>query len=158
MRLRKAVILLGIAVTLTGTTAPAAAQHPSRGEVTTVAVKRPFAKVADPLKAAVAANGMGLVCHANAQAGAASRGVRIKGNQVLMVFRPDFAIRMLAASTEAGFEAPIRLYLTENEDGTATLRYMKPSVIFRPYQQPELDRLAAELDAIFEKIIAAIRK
>jgi hypothetical protein len=33
------------------------------------------------LKAAIAANGMGLVCHANAQAGAASRGVKIKGKQ-----------------------------------------------------------------------------
>jgi len=158
MRFRKAAILPLIAVMLAGMAAPAAAQHPSRGEVTTVAVRRPFAEVAEALKAAIAANGMGLVCHANAQAGAASRGVRIKGNQVLMVFRPDFAIRMLAASTEAGFEAPIRLYVTENEDGTATLRYVKPSVIFRPYHQPELDRLAAELDAIFEKIIAAIGK
>jgi uncharacterized protein (DUF302 family) len=143
---------------LIGMSGPAAPQHPSRGEVTTVAVKKPFGAVADELKAAIAANGLGLVCHANAQAGAASRGVRIKGNQVLMAFRPDFAVRMLAASVEAGFEAPIRIYVTENDDGTATIRYMKPSVIFRPYGHPDLDRLGAELDPIFEKIVAAVAK
>lgn len=136
----------------------AVAQHPSRGEVTRVSVKRPFAEVAEGLRQAIAANGMGLVCHANAQAGAASRGVTIKGNQVLMVFRPDFAIRMLAASVEAGFEAPLRFYVTENDDGTATVRYMKPSVIFKPYAHAELDKLAAELDPIFEKIVSAVAR
>ncbi len=155
MRLRKFAILPLVAVTLAGMTTPAATQHPSRGEVTTVAVRRPFAEVAEALKAAIAAHGMGLVCHANAQAGAASRGVKIRGNQVLMVFRPDFAIRMLAASVEAGFEAPIRIYITENDDGTATIRYVKPSAVFRPYAHPDLDRLGAELDPIFERILAA---
>jgi len=134
---------------------PADAQHPPRGEIVTVAVKKPFAEAAESLKSAIPANGMGLVCHANAQAGAASRGVKIKGNQVLMAFRPDFAIRMLAASVEAGFEAPIRIYITENDDGTATIRYVKPSAVFRPYAHPDLDRLGAELDPIFERIVAA---
>jgi uncharacterized protein (DUF302 family) len=148
-----ALALVGVGVA--GMPGLAAAQHPSRGEVITVAVKRPFAEAAEALKAAVAANGMGLVAHANAQAGAASRGVKIKGNQVLMVFRPDFAIRMLAASIEAGFEAPIRIYITENDDGTATVRYVKPSIVFKPYAHPELDRIGAELDPVFEKIVAA---
>lgn len=148
-----ALALVGVMVA--GMPGLAAAQHPSRGEVTTVAVKRPFAEAAEALKAAIGANGMGLVAHANAQAGAASRGVKIKGNQVLMVFRPDFAIRMLAASIEAGFEAPIRIYITENDDGMATIRYVKPSVVFKPYGHPELDRIGAELDPVFERIVAA---
>ena len=155
--LRAATVVLGV-FALVATAAPAAAQHPSRGEVTTVVLKKPFAVAAEDLKSAITANGLGLVCHANAQAGAASRGVKIKGNQVLMVFQPDFAIRMLAPSVEAGFEAPLRLYLTENDDGTATLRYVKPSVVFRPYSHPELDRLGGELDALFEKIVAAVGK
>ncbi len=155
MRSLRAIALLLVGAGLWPVASPAAAQPPSRGEVTTVAVKRPFAEAADGLKAAIAANGMGLVCHANAQAGAASRGVKIKGNQVLMVFRPDFAIRMLAAAVEAGLEAPIRIYITENDDGTATIRYVKPSAVFRPYAHPDLDRLGAELDPIFERILAA---
>jgi len=71
---------------------------------------------------------MGLVCHANAQRAAAGRGVTIKGNQVLMVFRNDFAVRLLAADPAAGFEAPIRIYVYENADGTATVSYLPPSV------------------------------
>ncbi len=153
---RKAGVVVLAVLGLVAMAGSVAGQHPSRGEVTRVAVKKPFAEVAEGLKAAIAANGMGLVCHANAQAGAAARGVKIKGNQVLMVFRPDFAIRMLTASVEAGFEAPIRIYVVENEDGTATVRYVKPSVIFKPYGHPDLDRLGAELDPIFARIIAGV--
>ncbi len=152
-----AVVLLGV-FGLIGMSGSAAAQHPSRGEVTVVRAQKPFGVAADELKGAIAANGLGLVCHANAQASAASRGARIKGNQVLVAFRPDFAVRMLAASVEAGFEAPIRIYITENDDGTATIRYVKPSVIFRPYAHPDLDRLGAELDPVFERIVAGVAK
>jgi uncharacterized protein (DUF302 family) len=106
------------------------------------------------LQQAIAGEKMGLVCHANAQAGAASRGVKIPGNQVLMVFRPDFAIRMLKANVEAGIEAPIRIYIYENPDGTATIMYRKPSAVFRPYSHGELDAIGAELDPIFERVVA----
>lgn len=112
------------------------------GKVTLIS-KAPFAKVAEALEKAVGDHKMALVCHANAQQGAAARGVKIAGNQVFMVFRNDFAVRILAAAPEAGFEAPIRLYLYENRDGTATLTYVKPSAVFRAYPQPEVGKVAA---------------
>jgi uncharacterized protein (DUF302 family) len=74
---------------------------------------KPFQVFTQDLIAAIRNNKMGLVSRANAQAGAASRGVKIAGNQVLMIYRPDFAIRMLEADVEAGFEAPIRIYVVE---------------------------------------------
>jgi uncharacterized protein (DUF302 family) len=40
---------------------------------------------------------------------------------------------VLGASVAAGIEAPIRIYVTENQDGTATLSYKKPSAVFAPY-------------------------
>ncbi|OGL65029.1 MAG: hypothetical protein A3I72_12165 [Candidatus Tectomicrobia bacterium RIFCSPLOWO2_02_FULL_70_19] len=113
----------------------------------------PFAKSAAALVESIQKNKMGLVTHANAQAGAASRGAKIRGNQVIGVFRPDFAIRMLKASTEAGFEAPIRVYIYENENGTATIAYLKPSDVFAPYSNPDLDQMAKELDVIFARIV-----
>lgn len=113
-----------------------------------------FAKIASALKQAIGDQKMGLVCHANAQAGAASRDVRIQGNQVFMIFRPDFAIRMLKANVEAGYEAPMRMYLYENGDGTSTIAYVRPSTLFKPYDNRELDALGAELDSIFEQIVA----
>lgn len=96
---------------------------------------------------------MGLVAQASASKGAASKGIKIPGNAVLMVFRPDFAVRMLKASIPAGFEAPLRIYVTENTDGTTSVSYRTPSVIFAPYRNADLDILAKELDPIFAGIV-----
>ena len=70
-----------------------------------------------------------------------------------MVFRPDFAVRLLAADPRAGFEAPIRMYLYENPDGTATVSYLPPSAVFAPYRSPEVQAIGAELDPIFKAIV-----
>ena len=128
---------------------PALAQD---GRITATS-RVPFQKVAEALEKAVADQKMAVVCHANAQRGAAGRGVTIKGNQVLMVFRNDFAVRLLAAEPQAGFEAPIRIYVYENVDGTATVTYVPPSAVFAPYKHPEVKAVAAELDPIFKAIV-----
>jgi uncharacterized protein (DUF302 family) len=113
-----------------------------------------FATLTQRVEKAIEANGMGLVAQASASRGAAARGVKIPGNAVLMAFRNDYAVRMLAASVAAGIEAPLRLYVTENADGTASLTYRTPSAVFAPYGSPALDAMAGELDPIFEKIAA----
>lgn len=124
----------------------------AQAEQVTLTSKAPFARVAAALEKAIADHGMGLVCRANAQQGAASRGVKIPGNQVLMVFRNDFAVRLINAEPRAAYEAPMRIYLYENSDGTASLVYVRPSSLFRPYGHPEITKVGAELDPIFEKI------
>ena len=78
----------------------------------------------------------------------------IAGNAVVMVFRPDFAVRMLAASVDAGVEAPLRLYITEQPDGGTRLSWRRPSSVFAPYGVPGLDAMAAELDPILARIAA----
>ncbi len=112
----------------------------------------PFQVLEERMIRAIAENQMGLVTHASR--GARARGLKIPGNAVLGVFRNDYAVRMLKASVAAGIEAPLRIYLTENADGSATLRYRLPSVVFAPYEKPELDRLARELDEVFARIVA----
>ena len=148
---RTGALIAIVAVTSLGwlTAVPAHAQD---ARITTVS-RAPFPKVAEALERSIAEEKMGLVCHANAQRGAASRGVTIKGNQVLMVFRPDFAIRLLAADPRAGFEAPIRIYLYENADGTGTVSYLPPSAVFAPYRNPEIQAIGAELDPILKAIV-----
>lgn len=147
-RLPVSLLLAAVALVI-----PAVSGMAQDGRITLTS-KAPFGKVAEALEKAIADQNMGLVCHANAQRGAAARGLKLAGNQVFMVFRNDFAVRIINAAREAGFEAPIRIYLYENSDGTATLTYIKPSAIFRPYAQPEVGKVAAELDLIFEKIVA----
>lgn len=111
-----------------------------------------YEELVSRLDAAVKANKMGLVTRASATLGARSLGKTIPGNMVVGVYRPDFAVRMLEASVPAGIEAPLRFYITENEDGTATLTWRKPSAVFAPYEVPALDEMAKELDEIFSRI------
>ncbi len=117
----------------------------------------PFTAYVTKLKAAIAANKMGIVAHACATCGARNIGVTIAGNQVVMIYHPKFAVRMLKASIAAGIEAPLRLYLTENADGTARLTYRLPSHTFGAYEVADLDAMGKELDAIVAKIIADVR-
>jgi uncharacterized protein (DUF302 family) len=121
-------------------------------EMRVIATPHKFDVLLERVERAVERQGLGVVAKASASRGAAARGVRIPGNAVVMVFRNDYAVRMLEASVAAGIEAPLRLYLTENGDGSATLSYRLPSAVFRPYRHAELDRLAAELDVLFERI------
>lgn len=118
----------------------------------TIKTEKSFAALVESLDAAVEANGFAVVTRASASAGAAKRGITIPGNMVVGVYRNDYAVRMLEASVPAGIEAPIRLYLTENADGAATLSYRPPSVVFAPYGSAALDEMAKELDAVFDKI------
>lgn len=120
----------------------------------TVKTELDFAALQERLTAAIDANGMVVVTKACASCGAAQRGVTIPGNMVLGVYRNDFAVRMLEASVPAGIEAPIRFYVTENPDGTASLTYRMPSAVFAPYASADLDAMAAELDEICQRIVA----
>ncbi|MDE2149000.1 MAG: DUF302 domain-containing protein [Gammaproteobacteria bacterium] len=133
--------------------AAAAAESPYSGMVT-VKSRHGYAETLTRLQQAIAANHMGLVAQASASRGAAARGVKIPGNAVLMVFRNDYAVRMLAASVPAGIEAPLRIYLTETADGAADITYRKPTAVFAAYGVPALDAMARELDPVFDKIVA----
>lgn len=112
-----------------------------------------FIETLERLEKAVVNNKMAVVAKASASSGAAARGVKIPGNAVVMVFRNDYAVRMLEASIPAGIEAPLRIYVTEKSPEVTTIRYMTPSAVFAPYGVPELNRMSAELDPIFQRIV-----
>ena len=139
--------------------APAVAENPTPYSGTAIVeADQPFEAFVERLLGAIKANKMGIVAQACADCGAASIGVTIPGNRVVMIFRPDFAVRMLAASEAAGIEAPLRLYVTERPGGGARLTYRLPSHVFGAYAVPALDAMAKELDAIVAKIVADAMK
>ena len=126
-----------------------------------IETKFSFATLVERAEAAVKANQMNIVNFASATDGAKAQGFTILGNRVLGVYRNDFARRMLTASVAAGIEAPIRVYLTEAPDNTATLSYRTPTTMFSPYFSDggeALRTLAGELDVIFAKIVADATK
>ena len=116
---------------------------------------KPFDVLVQDTRAAIKKNGLIVVTQAGPTKAAAKRGIEIPGNMIIGAFNNAFAVDVLSTSTAAMIEAPIRFYLTENADGSATLSYKKPSFVFAPYLDeggPRLHEIAAELDALFATI------
>ncbi|WP_299613209.1 DUF302 domain-containing protein [uncultured Tateyamaria sp.] len=146
-------ILAALALILTPLTA-LAEMAPRDGWSVTPTTKSYDQLIAD-VKSAAKANKMGVVTQAGPTGAAKSRGITIPGNRVIGLFNNVYAVDILNLSTAAMIEAPVRVYVTENTDGTATLSYKLPSTVFAPYVQeagPDLEALAGELDVIFASI------
>lgn len=124
---------------------------------TIIISKYNFKTTLTQLSESVRANQLFVVNRANAQGGATSLGMQIRGNQVWGIFAPQFAVQMLRISVESGFEAPIRVYIIEKEDQSVEVVYIKPSLLFQPYQSSELNLLAQELDDLFKKIMSPLQ-
>jgi uncharacterized protein (DUF302 family) len=150
-------ISVSLLATLLATVLGAAAQAHDPRERVRITSRHGFQATLKKLQAAAKKNKIGIVNRASAQAGAKKIGVTIPGNQVWGLYHPRFAVRMLKASTEAGYEAPIRLYITESDSGRVTVSYIKPSKLFAPYGNMDLDDMAKELDAIFSKVANSVR-
>lgn len=146
-------LILAGAILSLGVCEPSFADTPAGYIVTRV--QKPITKLETDLRAAVEKKAMAVVTRASASDGARSRGVSIRGDIVVGVFRNDFAVRMLAVNVDAGLEAPIRLHLVEEADGSSSIRYRTPTAVFAPYGSPELAALASELDVIMSDIVDA---
>jgi uncharacterized protein (DUF302 family) len=128
---------------------------PARDGWVVIETSKSYTDLISALKSAAKANKMGVVTQAGPTKAAAGRGITIPGNRVIGVFNNDFAVKVLETSTSAMIEAPIRFYITENSDGTATLSYKKPTLVFAPYMAEggaRLGELAADLDDRFDTI------
>jgi uncharacterized protein (DUF302 family) len=148
-------LALSIVVLFIGLSAASAGAVKMRAGWVVIDTRQSFQALVERFEATVKSEKMGIVTSASASEGAKAAGFTIPGNKVFGVFRNDFARRMLGSSVAAGIEAPIRIYVTENQDGTATLSYMKPSTVFAPYADEGGDTLKSvgkELDEIFAKI------
>lgn len=135
---------------------PAVAEMSARSGWSVTPTNKSYSDLVDSVKAAAKSNKLGVVTQAGPTGAAKRRGIEIPGNRVIGLFNNVFAVRILGLSTAAMIEAPIRVYVTENSDGTATLSYKLPSTVFAPYMDeagPDLAKAAAELDAIFAAVV-----
>ncbi|MDD5363839.1 MAG: DUF302 domain-containing protein [Gallionellaceae bacterium] len=107
------------------------------------------------LSAAALAVPMGLVAHVNGQANAAKRGISVPADQILEIFRPDFAIQVWNAHKPAGIDIPLRIHLYD-QDGRTHVAFRTAREVFAPYANPALDAIADTVDPIFIAILAAL--
>lgn len=142
---------------LTATISPASAEISARPGWVVTPTTHKYLELTQLVANAAKRHKIGVVAVASATIGVeVALKEKIPGNMVIGLFHPRFAKRVLTASIPAGIEAPIRVYVTENPDGTATLSYKKPSSIFAPYMEEggaDLKAVAEELDALFDALV-----
>ncbi len=107
------------------------------------------------LLAGIEAENMRVVAHINGQANAAKMGKEVPADQILEVFRPDFAIRVWAACKPAGHDIPLRIHVYEDGDAVKVACRL-PSEVFAPFDAPALTEIGTELDGIFNNILATV--
>ncbi len=127
--------VLLLAVLCTASAAAAEELAPTRSGWVIERTEHSYGALIERVDAAVVASPLNVVTRASATVGARSLGQEIPGNMVVGVFAPEFAIRLLEASVVAGIEAPLRLYITENADRTATLSYTTAAHALAPYTE-----------------------
>lgn len=113
-------------------------------------------QIASALIEAITENKMRLVAHINGQANAAKIGREVPADQILEVFRPDFAVRVWEACKPAGIEIPLRIYIYENADANTIVSYRTAVETFAPYDNSALTAIGQELDAIFTSILSVV--
>ena len=150
-----AALVLSLGATL-GSLAATATGIANRPGWVVLPTSHSYADLVERVKQAAGSQKLGVVTQASATAGAKKvLNLDIPGNTVIGLYHPRFAVRMLEASIAAGIEAPIRVYVTENADQTATLSYVMPSAVFAPYMDEggdKLKALATELDTVFDAL------
>lgn len=154
MRMRIGTVCAVVALCFAGS---AGAEIAPRAGWQVIDTEMSHAELVARLTAAVPEERMGIVTQAGPTGMARQRGIDIPENRVIGVFNNDFAVRILALSTAAMIEAPIRFYVTEDADGTATLSWKEPSFVLVPYAAEgggALAGIAQELDQRFAAIAA----
>ena len=109
----------------------------------------------EALKGGIEAANMRLVAHINGQANAKKIGKDVPADQILEIFRPDFAIKVWSACKPAGHDIPLRIHVYEDGDETKVACRM-PTTVFEPYDSLELMAVGEELDGIFNSILDSV--
>jgi len=112
--------------------------------------------IAQALITSIELHKMRLVAHINGQANAAKIGKTVPADQILEVFRPDFAVRVWQACKPAGMDIPLRIHVYENEAGNTIVAFRTASETFAPYATEALTEIGKELDAIFTDILKVV--
>ena len=155
MKLSKSVILLMLVSIMAFPCISSAQEVIERPGWHSIASDKSYEELAKSVRDSVSDVELAVVTEAGPTEAAEKRGVTIPGNCVIGVFNNDFAVRILALSKAAMIEAPMRMYVTENEDGSATLSWKLPTAILAAYEDEGVDELmviAKELDAKFDEL------
>ena len=110
----------------------------------------------EKLLASVESANMRVVSHIDGQKNAEKIGKIVPADQILEVFRPDYAVRVWSACKPAGIEIPLRIHIYEDSSGQVHVSHIPASELFSKYQVPALNEVGEELDQIFNQILSCL--
>jgi uncharacterized protein (DUF302 family) len=114
-----------------------------------------FERVIVRLRKGVEAAGLWVLHEIDPQAVLRRGGHEIGAGRQILFFHPDLMVRLLGADQAALLEVPLKFAVLELADGTVSVRWIDPATAFVRYRNPSLDRLAAELAEICERVATA---
>ncbi|MDX2259155.1 MAG: DUF302 domain-containing protein [Hyphomicrobiaceae bacterium] len=106
------------------------------------------------LEEAVAAEDLWVVAKLDPQMLLAKGGFAIRPARQIFYFHPRFMSRLLQANPAAIVEAPLKVVAMAGPDGSVSLRHPDVAAAFASY--PGMSEIAAELEAITQRIIARV--
>lgn len=131
--------------------AVAAFQH---ARITTL----PFEEALIRLRQAIEAAGLWVLHEIDPQKVLQRGGHDIGSARQILFFHPDLMVRLLRANPAALLEAPLKLAVMQQPDGTVTIRWHDPATAFGRYGNPVLTEMGQDLASRCEQIVTAIQE
>lgn len=119
----------------------------------TVELGQPIGQAVETLRAALAAEQMGIVSEVDVQATLKAKlGVDTPAYRILGACNPRFAHRALSAEPDIGLLLPCNVIVRAESDGRTTIGFMDPAAILKLVENAEVHELAREVRAALERV------
>ena len=117
----------------------------------------PFEEVLTQLRQAIEAAGLWVLHEIDPQKVLQRGGYDIGPARQILFFHPDLMVRLLRANPAALLEAPLKLAVMQQPNGTVSIRWHDPAAAFGRYGNPALADLGQDLASRCEQIVTAIQ-
>jgi uncharacterized protein (DUF302 family) len=118
--------------------------------------KYSFSESLEIIKGAIEEQNLMVIHEIDAQKMLRMAGKEVNGMRQIFYFHPKYMRRVMEANSAATIQIPLKFIVMEKPDKKVVIRYFKPSTILNPYKGEEA--IAAELDALVEKILSEVTK
>ena len=156
-QIRRSIAVCSAAVLMSGAVQTVVAQGPPPPDfLVTVRSAHDFNATLATLKQAIEGENVMVVNEVNPQQMLRMVGVRTDGMRQIFFFHPRYMKQIIEANRNGGIEPPLKVLVMERPDGGVMVRYHDPVHQFAPYAG--LEDVAAELRAVVEKVVGAVRR
>lgn len=118
-----------------------------------VVVQASFEEAIDQVKAAIAAEKLGVVSDVDVAAILRNKlGEEIGGYRILGACAPALARRVIGAQAAAGVLLPCNIVVRRLDEASTAVDFMDPPSVLALAQSPEIDRVAAEAKTLLQRV------